>query len=99
MKRTCDNCGAQVPEQTTMYSIRIELFARVEPLVITPKDLLEDSIDELEELVKQMEQLDPEEAEDEVHEQYIFDLCPECRRTMHRQLKLKAPKKDPLTNP
>jgi hypothetical protein len=70
-----------------MYSLRIELFARVEPLVFNQQDLEKDNALALEELVQHMEALDPSEAEDQVHESYMFDLCSACRGLMHQQLK------------
>jgi hypothetical protein len=88
--RTCDNCGCTTSEDEQMYSIRIEMFARADPLVLEPEDLLDDHLAKIEDLVKQMETLDAEEASDEVHESYTFDLCGPCRRLIHQQLKLKA---------
>ena len=89
MSRTCDNCGRIAPESEQMYTIRIEMFARAEPIEITLEDLLEDHTAKMEELLKQMEQLDPEEASDEIHESYRFDLCRACRRRIHAGLKAK----------
>jgi len=87
VKRTCDNCGAKRPEKEQMYTLRLEMFARAEPLVISKEDLKIDHSAHLSKLVKKMEQMDPQEAEDQVYERYTFDLCSECRRTMHQQLK------------
>lgn len=70
-----------------MYTLRIEMFARVEPLVISSEDLKTDYSAKLKKLLKKMEDMDPEEATDQVHEKYLFDLCSRCRETMHRQLK------------
>jgi hypothetical protein len=70
-----------------MYSLRIELFARVEPLSFSKEDLQNDNVSALEQLVQHMEELDPAEAEDQVHESYMYDLCSACRGLMHRQLK------------
>lgn len=70
-----------------MYTLRLEMFARAEPLIITKEDLLHDHAVAMEKLVEQMESMDPAEAEDQVHESYVFDLCTKCRNLMHRQLK------------
>jgi hypothetical protein len=87
MNRQCDKCGRDVPAEEQMYSLRIEMFARVEPMVLSKEDLLQDHTAALEELVLQMETMDVSEAEDQVHESYQFDLCSACRNLMHRQLK------------
>ncbi len=90
MDRTCANCGGTAPDNQQMYTIRIELFARAEPLVFTPEDLAADHASKLEELIAQMEAADPEEAADQVHEQYAFSLCAPCRARIHRGLKIKS---------
>ena len=90
MNRVCANCGRTTPEKEQMYTIRIEMFARVEPLVFDLKDLAQDHAGKLQELIGQLEQMDPEEAADQVHEEYSFDLCSPCRRRIHLGLKAKA---------
>lgn len=89
MNRRCDRCGRETPEKEQMYSLRLELFARAEPLIVTKEDLLHDHAAAMEKLVEQMQSMDPQEAEDQVHESYLFDLCTKCRNLMHRQLKLR----------
>lgn len=85
--RKCDYCGRETPEKQQMYSLRIEMFARAEPLIIGEDDLNKDHATEMDVLLKKMEMMDPEEAADQVHESYLFDLCASCRASMHRQLK------------
>jgi hypothetical protein len=87
MNQRCDKCGREVPPKEQMYSLRIEMFARVEPMILTKEDLAQDYAASLEELVLEMETMDVSEAEDQVHESYVFDLCTKCRNVMHRQLK------------
>ncbi len=93
MERNCENCGRRVPEGEQMYTMRIEMFARAEPLVFELQEVLEDHSEAIEELVKEMELTDPEEATDQIYESYSFDLCASCRQRMHRQLKAKAKQK------
>lgn len=90
MNRVCANCGRTTPDQEQMYTIRIEMFARAEPLVFDLQDLSGDSAGKLEELVSKMEQMDVEEAADQVHEEYSFDLCGACRGNLHRGLKARS---------
>lgn len=99
MGQICDNCGREVPKDRQMYTMRIELFARPDPIVIQPADLLGDTKSKLEELIRQMENGDPDEAADEIHESYTFELCPSCRRQFHRRLKLKVQLRDEMSPP
>lgn len=90
MARFCHNCGCEVPAQDQLYVLRLELFAKAEPLELTIDDLLADHTSQIEKLIKEMEKLDPEEATDEVYEAYTFELCPVCRRRIHALLKARA---------
>lgn len=72
-----------------MYDIIITMRAEV-PEVIDLDDVAReagDTPDILERLIEEMEGVDPEEAADQIHEQYRFLICPECRSRMHRGLK------------
>jgi len=90
VSRTCDRCGSECPPQQQMYSLRIQLYARADPLEFTEDDLLSATPQAFDELIKQLENLDPVEAEEQVHESYLFNLCTPCRKSIHRLLKLRA---------
>lgn len=75
-----------------MYSIRVEMFARADPLEFSAGELLADHAAEMEEIIAGMEAADPQEAMDQVFESYMFDLCSSCRRMMHEQFKAKSGK-------
>lgn len=90
MNRVCENCGRVVPPKEQMYSIKIDMFARADPLVIDGDDLQEDNMAKIEEIIEQLESVDPDEAMAEVFESYSFDLCTPCRRLLHQQLMAKA---------
>ena len=94
MNSICDNCGKEIPPKAQIYAIRIELFARADPVVIELQDLLDNPASKMEELLKQLEDADPDEAADQVHESYTFDLCPVCRMQIHRQLKARDQQND-----
>lgn len=94
MNRVCANCGRTTAEKEQMYTIRIEMFARAEPLVFDSHDLAGDQAGKLHDLIKQMEEIDVEEASAQIHEQYSFDLCSRCRKRIHRGLKVKARQTD-----
>ncbi len=90
MSRKCSNCGAEVHPNAQLYVLRIELYAKAEPLELTIDDLLADHTAQIEKLIEEMEVLDAEEATDEVYEAYAFELCAKCRRRIHRMLKQRA---------
>ena len=85
--RKCDECGGVSARDEQMYTIRIELFARAEPLVFGADDALKDHAKAIADLLGAMESIDAEEATDQVHEQYEYDLCARCRGRIHRMLK------------
>jgi hypothetical protein len=83
---TCDNCGRLVEPDAQKYIIKIEMYASADPIVITDEMLKEDPVEKLEELVEEMERVDPQELEDQIFEAYEFELCPACREGFHRDL-------------
>lgn len=91
MNRKCHNCGASIGPKQQVYIVRIELFAKAEPIDLTIDDLLADHTAQIEKLIEEMETtLDVEEATDQVYEAYVFELCPACRRKIHELLKKRA---------
>jgi len=90
MTKKCDNCGRTIPSSSQTYIVRIELFAKAEPLELTLDDLLADHTAQIEKLIEEMENLDVEEATDQVYEAYAFQLCPVCRLRIHNLLKTRA---------
>ncbi len=94
MNRVCANCERITSETEQMYTIRIEMFARAEPLVFESHDLAQDHAQKLQNLIEKMEEMDVNEAADQVYEQYSFDLCVRCRKRIHRGLKIKARQTD-----
>jgi len=78
---SCDMCGKQLlVEEDVRYVVKIEAFAAADPLEITEEDLEKDHLIEISKLIKQLEQMDPQELEDQVYKSFRFDLCPECHR-------------------
>jgi hypothetical protein len=90
LPRTCDNCGRPVPKKETMFSLRIEMFAEAGPIEIDIEELEGDHMAMMEQLIEHLEDVDPEEAADEVYEEYTFLVCNRCRRYMHRGFKERA---------
>lgn len=79
-----------MPKKQVMFSLRIELFAEAGPLEIDADDLAQDHVEKMKQLIEQLEEVDPQEAADEVYEEYVFSLCAKCRSEMHRGFKEKA---------
>ena len=81
MKLACDLCGKTLLlDEDVRYVVNIEVFAAYDPMELTAEDLKKDFRKELRELVKRMEKMDPEKAQDSVYRQFRFDLCPACQR-------------------
>ena len=75
----CDLCGRPVPlGDEPRYVVRIQVFAAADPMELTADDLKRDLRAELRDLVRRMENLDPEKAQDQVHREFTFELCPAC---------------------
>ena len=78
---TCDMCGkVLLADEDTRYVVRIEVFAAYDPLELTEDDLSRDRAADIEQLLKRMEQMNPQELQDQVYKRVVFDLCPACQR-------------------
>ena len=88
MKQLCEFCGGELAGPEEAWRLKIEMFADPTPPDITQSDLEgRDFEAEMRELIEQMGDADPEEAEAEVYESYLFTLCGGCRRRLHAALK------------
>jgi hypothetical protein len=75
----CDACGATLLlDSDVRYVLKAEGFAAYDPMELTAKDLERDFSSELAALLKQLEGMDPEKAQSQVHRSFCFDLCPAC---------------------
>lgn len=94
MSQICENCGREIPAEAQVYTMRIDLFAQADPPDFDAADLDADSAEELQDLVREMEEMDDlevREAEAQVYESYLFSICPGCRLHFHEQLRARAP--------
>jgi hypothetical protein len=87
MKQICESCGGVIEKPEEAFRMKIEIFADPTPPEFTQEDLERDYEAEMRALFEQMENMDPKEVEDEVHEAYLFTLCAACRLSAHRELK------------
>jgi hypothetical protein len=78
---TCDVCGCELLAKTEVrYEVKIEVKAAYDPLVISREDLEKDYQAEMAELLRQLEGLSAQDAQNQVYRAFDFDLCPACQR-------------------
>lgn len=89
-ERTCENCGRWVDRTETLYRVRLDMFAEPTVKIEDPAPPPQTVARRWEDLIQQLEMMSDEqvqEATDQVHERFEFNLCPECRREMHRRIR------------
>lgn len=81
--RRCGYCHQAIPEGVHPYTMRIELFPRVEDsLDVQSGDLEIDFDAEMRALVEQLEAMNEEEVrlqEERIYTRFCFILCQSCR--------------------
>ena len=78
---TCDLCGqALLAKSEVRYEVRIEVKAAYDPLEVTEDDLAQDLRAEIARIIRQLEGISEEEAQNEVYRQFEFDLCAACQK-------------------
>jgi len=79
--RSCDLCGQELLAKSEVrYEVRIEVKAAHDPLEITEEDLAQDVRAKIAKLLRQLEGISEEEAQNEVYRQFEFDLCAACQK-------------------
>ena len=92
-RRTCDYCHREIPKKEVLFNLKLEMFAAAEFPDDFAENLDRDHQAEIDALLEIMEQMDVQEAMDEVFESYLFRLCTKCRNAIHRKLKEHGDKK------
>ena len=87
MKQICENCGRTIGRRDIAYHLKVQMYADPSPPEFTQEELEADFETEMLSIIEQMNAMDPREAEDEVHEAYLFTLCAVCRQRMHKELR------------
>ena len=75
---SCDLCGKDLPAGTPRYTVRIEVYAAVQPDQTDP-DLLDKPDQVIQEMREKMEQMSLKEIEDGNYRIFRYDLCPQCQ--------------------
>ena len=87
----CTYCHEEIAEGVHPYTMRIELFPRVEEsLEFSKADLEVDFDEEIRKIVEQLEAMGEHEArieEERVYSAFSFVLCPACRDRLAAQLR------------
>jgi hypothetical protein len=79
--QTCDLCGQGLHDKNDVrYEVRIEVKAAYDPLKITERDLDQDIRAEIARVLRHLEGISEEEAQNDVYRQFEFDLCAACQR-------------------
>lgn len=77
----CDRCREPLLVRSDVrYEVKIEVKAAYDPMEITDDDLDRDHRAEMAELLRRMEGLTEQEAQNQVYRAFRFDLCPRCQR-------------------
>ena len=81
IKYLCDRCSALIEQSRARFALRVELFAAYDGLEIrSAEDLKQRNIRaEIEQLLSEMQGMDPKQLEQEIYARYEFDLCKACR--------------------
>ncbi len=89
IKYVCDRCSAMIEEDRLRYTFRIELFAAYDIMKIRPKDVRPDRdiMKEIDDLIRKLENEDPEKLTEDVYYRIEQDLCPKCRRIVLAEIK------------
>ena len=68
-------------EEKVRYEARLEIKAAYDPLELMPSDL-ERVEDDLRDTLEQLKNYSAKKAQDEVHREFRFDLCPACQKVI-----------------
>jgi len=83
---TCDLCGKPLlADEAVRYEARIQVYAAYDPLELTADDLSQDHRAQIRSLLEQLGQMDPQEVEESVYKEFLFDLCMGCQRRYVRE--------------
>jgi len=74
--RQCSRCGKELPPGSLNYVVNVRVFSDFDGVLLDP----EEGIDrQMKEVLDQIQELDPEELEKEVYEEFNLFLCKRCR--------------------
>ena len=78
---SCDRCEkGLLLDEDVRYQVHIVVQAAYDPMEISREDLKKTTSFSWKELMKSLEKLTAEEAQDQIHRELHFDLCPPCQK-------------------
>ena len=78
---SCDRCNKSLLiDEDVRYQVHIVVQAAYDPMEITKEDLKKSNPGSWSALMRQLEKLTEQEAQDQVHREFRFDLCPPCQK-------------------
>lgn len=80
----CDGCGKEMHKGDLRYTVKIDVRAAYDELVVSLVDLVRDHRAEIIELIERLKHKDPREIEETVYKGFELDLCPACQRAYIR---------------
>jgi hypothetical protein len=89
--RTCEECGRWIERNELLFRVRLEIFAEptIHPEPAPGKERLAADWNALIARMERMSDEQVQEAADQVHELLEYNLCRECRRELHRRIRLR----------
>jgi len=75
-ERKCFRCGKELQPGSLFYVIRIQFFSGFDGILTEPT---EDLDQQLNDLLEQVQHLDPKELEKDVYEEITMIVCKSCR--------------------
>jgi len=75
MIEICDRCGARIEPGDIRYLMRITLNVDDGGVITNPI-----GDEEVDRIIKELQNADPDELEKQVHEELSYIICPRCRR-------------------
>ena len=80
----CDACGRLLEGDNRRFVLAIEVYAPFDGLEVDMDEPVRTSTAELRELLATLEELDPDEAQDDIHRSFRYTLCRPCQRAYLR---------------
>ena len=79
----CDFCGqALLANSEVRFELKIEIKAAYDPLDFAEEDLTKDVSAQIAQILRQLEGLSQEEAQNQVYRAFQYDVCSTCQRRL-----------------
>lgn len=76
----CDKCGARMgANDSHRFIVKIEVYAAASHIDISTTEV-DGSDSQLEQVMQELADADPDEIEDQTYRSFRFDVCDACRR-------------------